>query len=399
MKEFILDNGIKLIYSKGASQLTSISIGLEAGAAQDGKLLGLAHATEHMVYKGTKKRNEDRINEELSKLFGFHNAMTNYPYVIYYGTLLGEELYKGVEIFSDLLINATFPFEGFKEEMDVIVEELKEWDEELDQYCEDKLLFNTFSDNRLKYPIIGNIESLNKIKIEDIKNFYNSYYSPGNTSIAVVSALEFQEVKGIIERYFSDWKQKDVQPAIEQGEGPLVGLYRDMGENINTCKLQIIFPINNLSEIEMKSLRIFNEYFGEGINSVLFSYLRTKNGLVYDVLTKIGHEKYIRLYKINFSTSKDKVDKALEIVNEAIDNIEMLSDEKIAQFIKSIKIKKLFKEEQSIQLAKELSTYSVMFQDFRIYDNMLVGMEKITGSDILKVAKKVLKNTSIEIIS
>lgn len=399
MKEFILDNGIKLIYSKGTSQLTSMSIALEAGAAQDGNIFGLAHATEHMVYKGTEKRNEGQINEELSKLFGFHNAMTNYPYVIYYGTLLGEELYKGVEIFSDLLINATFPLEGFKEEMDVIFEELKEWDEELDQYCEDRLLFNTFRDKRLKYPIIGNIESLKKIKIEDIKKFYKSYYSPGNTSIAVVSSLEFKEVKEIIEKYFSNWNQKDVQPVIEEDEVPLVGIYRGMSENINTCKLQIIFPINNLSEIEMKSLRIFNEYFGEGINSVLFDNLRTKNGLVYDVLTKIGHEKYIRLYKINFSTSKDKVDKALEIVKEAIDNIEILSEEKIAQFIKSIKIKKLFKEEQSIQLAKELSTYSVMFQDFRIYDNMLVGMEKITGRDILNVGKKVLKNPSIEIIS
>ena len=324
MKEFILDNGIKLIYSKGTSQLTSISIALEAGAAQDGNILGLAHATEHMVYKGTEKRNEGQINEELSKLFGFHNAMTNYPYVIYYGTLLGEELYKGVEIFSDLLINAAFPLEGFKEEMDVIVEELKEWDEELDQYCEDRLLFNTFRDKRLKYPIIGNIESLKKIKIEDIKNFYKSYYSPSNTSIAVVSSLEFEEVKEIIERYFSNWKQKDVQPVIEEDEVPLVGIYRDMSENTNTCKLQIIFPINNLSEIEMKSLRIFNEYFGEGINSVLFDNLRTKNGLVYDVLTKIGHEKYIRLYKITFSTPRDKVDKSLEIVKEAIDNIRVL---------------------------------------------------------------------------
>ena len=86
MKEFILDNGIKLIYSRGTSKLTSISIALEAGASQDGKLFGLAHATEHMLYKGTKKRNESQINEELSKLFGFHNAMTNYPYVIYYGS-------------------------------------------------------------------------------------------------------------------------------------------------------------------------------------------------------------------------------------------------------------------------------------------------------------------------
>jgi len=399
MKEFILDNGIKLIYSKGTSDLTSISIALEAGAAQDGKLLGLAHATEHMIYKGTKKRNEGQINKELSNLFGFHNAMTNYPYVIYYGTLLGEELYKGVEIFSDLLINASFPLEGFKEEMDVIFEELKEWDEELDQYCEDKLLFNTFIDNRLKYPIIGNIESLKNITIEDIKIFYNSYYSPGNTSIAVVSSLDVEEVKGIIEKYFSPWKKRDVQAILEWDETPLEGIYKDRVENINTCKVQMNFPINNLSEMEMKSIRIFNEYFGEGINSILFDNLRTKNGLVYDVLTKIGHEKYIKFYKITFSTSKDKVDKALEIVKEAIDNIRVLNEEEITQFIKSIKIKKLFKEEQSIQLAKELSTYSVMFKDFSIYDNMLVEMEEITGECILKIAKKVLKNPSIEIIS
>jgi len=399
MREFILDNGIKLIYSKGNSQLTSISIALEAGAAQDRKLLGLAHATEHMIYKGTKKRNEGQINEELSKLFGFHNAMTNYPYVIYYGTLLGEDLYKGVEIFSDLLINAAFPIEGFKEEMDVIFEELKEWDEELDQYCEDKLLFNTFKDNRLKYPIIGTIESLKKIKIEDIKNFYNSYYSPGNTSIAVVSSLTFEEVKEIIEKCFSTWELKNVEPSIEQDEMPRIGIYRDRIENINTCKIQINYPINNLDENEMKSLKIFNEYFGEGINSVLFDNLRTKNGLIYDVLTRIGHEKHIRFYKITFSTSKDNVDKALDIVKAAIDNIRVLSEEEITQFIKSIKIKKLFKEEQSIHLAKELSTYSVMFKDFRLYDNILVGMEKITSRDILNVAKKVLKNSSIEIIS
>ena len=129
--------------------LTSVSIGLEAGASVEEGLLGLAHATEHMIFKGTKTRSEKTINEELSKIFGFSNAMTNFPYVIYYGTLLGEDLYKGLDIFSDILLNPSFPIEGFKEEMDSIKEELNEWDEELQQFCEDKLLIHSFNKNKM----------------------------------------------------------------------------------------------------------------------------------------------------------------------------------------------------------------------------------------------------------
>ena len=90
----LLDNGLKLIYKKGNSELSSIAISLDAGATRDGKVLGVAHVTEHMVYKGTEIRSEQQINEELSKVFGFQNAMTNYPYVVFYGTLLNEELYN-----------------------------------------------------------------------------------------------------------------------------------------------------------------------------------------------------------------------------------------------------------------------------------------------------------------
>lgn len=95
MVEYILKNNIKLVYKKTTSSLTSISISLGAGAAMDGKKLGIAHATEHMVYKGTKNRSESEINRELSDIFGFQNAMTNYPYVIYYGTLLNDDFKAG----------------------------------------------------------------------------------------------------------------------------------------------------------------------------------------------------------------------------------------------------------------------------------------------------------------
>ena len=205
LEEYILENNLKLIYKHTESELSSICISVDAGAGVENEKYGIAHATEHMVYKGTKNRSEKKINEDLTNIFGFNNAMTNYPYVIYYGTLLKDDLEKCIELLSDIIINPSFQEEGFKEEMAVIKEELKEWDEELEQYCEDKLFFNSFKNRRIKYPIIGTEESLNNITLNDIKEFYSKYYFPENISIVVISAVGFNEVKDIISECFGKW--------------------------------------------------------------------------------------------------------------------------------------------------------------------------------------------------
>ncbi|MDV4151731.1 pitrilysin family protein [Clostridium sp. AL.422] len=402
--EILLNNGIKLIYKKTISKLTSISISIDAGACKEKEIFGLAHATEHMLYKGTKNRSEVNINKELSRIFGFQNAMTNYPYVIYYGTMLNEDFEKAVDIFSDILINPTFKEEGFIEEMSVIREELSEWDEELDQFCEDKLYLNSFQERRIKYPIIGRMKDLDKITLNDIIDFYNKNYKPENTSIAVVSSLDIEEIKLIIEKYFMEWesnKESFKDEAIYDIDN--FNIFKDIREGINGCKVQMIFPIDELNYDEMKALRIFNEYFGDGVNSVLFNNLRTKNGLIYDIITKIAYEKYIKLYKITFSTSKKNLKKTLDIINECIESVKnsnlIISEEDIIDYVKSIKLKKLFREEQNIILAKELSTYSTMFGNFKIYDEELEEIDKIRKEDIVEVTRKVFNNKSIQIIS
>lgn len=133
----------------------------------------------------------------------------------------------------------------------------------------------------------------------------------------------------------------------------------------------MIFPIDDLSEKEIKALRIFNQYFGDGVNSILYDVLRTQNGLVYDVLTKISHENYIKLYKITFSTSEENVNKAISLIEGCIAKLDLLQkkldNDQIERLIKSFKLKRLFREEQSIILAKELAAYDCMFGDYKIY--------------------------------
>ncbi len=404
MKEFILNNGIKLVYKKNTSNLTSICISLDAGAGRDGEKLGVAHATEHMIYKGTKNRTEAEINKQLSDIFGFQNAMTNYPYVIYYGTLLNEDLDYGLDLFSDIIINPTFKTAGFKEEINVIMEELNEWDEDLQQFCEDKLFFNSFTNNRrIKYPIIGTKESLNNITLQDIKNFYNKFYTPNNTTIVVVSSLDFKYIKNMVCNYFNRWTRFENLKEEIYYENPKKGVFYDEISETNTSKIEVIFPIYNLNNDELKALTIFNQYFGEGVNSKLFQSLRTDNGLVYDVLTKISKESYIKLYKITFSVAIENIDKALDCIKKLFSNIDdfdkEVDEERIKQLVKSLKLKRLFYEEQGVRLAKELATYNSMFGDYKLYFDEVEDLEKISKELIIATAKKVLINPAIEVVS
>ena len=403
MKDFIFNNGLKLIYKKSNSELTSIAISLNAGAGRDEDILGVAHATEHMVYKGTKSRNEKQINEELSNIFGFQNAMTNYPYVVYYGTLLSEDLEAGIELFSDILINPSFSEDGFKEEIDVIIEELKEWDEELEQYCEDKLFLNSMENRRIKYPIIGTEESLSLIKLNDIKVFYSKHYCANNAAITIISSLEFEEVKKIVEKHFSLWKSQENMENKEKCFDYKKDIFIDKKQDINSAKVQLVFPIHELSHLEIKALRIFNQYFGEGVNSVLFDNLRTKQGLVYDVLTRVANEEYIKIYKITYSTCHENVDKSINIIKELINDVDnlrnKLSKEDIKRLSKSFKLKRLFGEEQSVRLAMQLATYDTMFGEYSLYLDESSDLDKLSIDFIIDTAIKVLRNMIVEVIT
>lgn len=405
MKEIILDNNLKLIYKHSESELTSICISLNAGAGIEVEKMGVAHAVEHMVYKGTKTKSESQINEQLSSIFGFQNAMTNYPYVIYYGTLLNEDLNSGVELFSDIILNPEFDEKGFKEEMEVIKEELDEWDEEIEQFCEDKLFYNIFNKRRIKNPIIGTKESLDNLTVTDLKRFYEENYFPENTSISVITSIDFNSVKEIIDKYFGMWKSKVISRnsyvnniEYEKIDASKIQITKRQG--IKNAKVQMIFPLDKLNFKELNAFRLFNQYFGEGVNSILFDTLRTKNGLVYDVITRISSENYLKMYKITFTTSKENVNKAVELVMNLIKeiNFKVELEIKLDSLIKSYKLKRLFREEQSIILAKELATYDTMFGDYNIYENELGKIDEITETDILNSAKKVLKNSAVQVV-
>lgn len=418
MEKVIMKNGIKLIYDHIENNLTSFTIGFEAGAnVEKDEKLGIAHVVEHMIFKGTKKRNEYEINKLCDEIFGFCNAMTNYPYVIYYGTSLSEDFKTGFEIYSDIILNPTFPQEGFNEEINIICEELKEWKDDIGQYCEDEMLNNAFLKRRIKDLIIGTEDSIRSITLDDIINFYKKYYVPNNCVISVVSSLTYEEVYSIVEKYFCVWRktEKIKNEYINRIEEEIYeenksGIYIQFKKDIQGAKIQYCFPIHNLNEKEIKALRVFNSFFGEGTSCILYDEIRTKRGLVYDISTSIKNETGIKFYSITLSTSPKNINTAINIINEKIERCKnytenliedypnYLNEQEIQKLSKAIKLKRSLAIEKSIQLSMNFCVHEIMFGDGSQVFEQFEKLEYISKDDILKTVSKVLINPTIQIL-
>lgn len=377
----------------------------DAGAIVEEKnQLGLAHVVEHMVFKGTKTKSEEEINKLCDEYFGFNNAMTNYPYVVYYATCLSEDFHNAFQLYSDIVINPIFPEEGFKEEIDVICQELREWKDDVAQFCEDELFYNSFNNRRIKDLIIGTEESVRSFKRENVVEFYNKHYIPENCVISVVSSLDFEYIVKEIEDAFGKWEQGiyEIEESIPLYEDNNSGTFVKLKKDIETAKIQYIFPINNLNDEEIKALRVFNAYFGEGTSSLLYQKIRTEKGLAYDIASSIKNERGIRLFTIYVGTSKDKINQTINLINQQIQDVKdckgVFAEDKIKKLCKSIKLKRSLGLEQSIRLSLNLAVYGVMYGESSSLYEQVRDLEQVNEDLILNTINKVLNYPSIQVI-
>ncbi|GKU23532.1 M16 family metallopeptidase [Clostridium folliculivorans] len=402
MEKFVLNNGIRLLYEHRESYVTSFCIGFDAGAnAEVDFKLGTAHALEHMLFKGTTTLDEDEINLKCDRLFGFNNAMTNFPYCIYYGTSSNEDFVEAFSLYSDIILNPALSEVGFKEEMDVILQEFNEWKEDFGQYCEDELFYNSYERKRLKNIIIGTEVSIKEIHIDELKRFYKRYYVPENCVISVITSISFEDIKTVVNNIFSDFKGEYIKP-IYNNESISSGIHYKEVSGFEGAKIQYVYDISMLDTKEVEALRIFNMWLGEGVSSRLFDKVRTKGGLAYEIFSAVKNEANIKLFSINCSTSKNSVDRCIDIIDLLVDNavgdFQTLTQVDINYLIKRLKLKRALDLEKSIVLANRLTIYELMYKRGKMVFDELEFEYEISNKDIINVIKKVFVNPSKQVL-
>ncbi len=308
---------------------------------------------------------------------------------------------------------------------------------------------NGLPDERIGNLIIGEKNHIEAISFQGLKDFYEKNYLSENMVVSVVSSLPLEEVKEIIEKNFNRAKRGKISKyslernincgifskkiegntgakicclfdindlSIEEvtllkvfnlwfGEGVSSVLYDEIRtkNGLAGAKICCLFDINDLSIEEVTLLKVFNLWFGEGVSSVLYDEIRTKNGLAYEVYSEVKYEKGIRLFKIYLGTSKEKEEEALGLIEKCIlkaMNIEdYLSEEGLNKLIKRFKLKNSLDLEKSIVLANRMAIYETMFNRGEYIFEELNLVENLSLKDMKNLIKRVLKKSIVQIIN
>ncbi|WP_167632039.1 M16 family metallopeptidase [Mariprofundus ferrooxydans] len=213
LQEATFKNGVKLIVEEDHSApVAMVQVWLKVGGRDEvpGKT-GLAHVFEHMMFKGSKKLAAGEYSKRIAAMGGNDNAFTTTDYTAYFETVPAARVNEVLGMESERFANLALRDKDFQKEIRVIMEERRmRTDDDPNSHMFEELSAVSLRLHPYRNPVIGWMQDLRKLTIQDVRAFYKKHYVPGNATVVVVGDVDFDQVKKTVAATFGRIKARPV---------------------------------------------------------------------------------------------------------------------------------------------------------------------------------------------
>ena len=323
---FTLKSGMKVAFKKTSSTVAYCALAIKAGTSNEpANKHGLAHLTEHMIFRGCERRSAQSINDRLEKLGGDMNAYTAKEETVVYCTVLKEDIAKAIDLSFEIVFTSLFDEDELAKEKNVVADEINMClDNPADFIFEDyeKLLFKG---HPLSRTILGTASSLKEITSDDIRAFVRERYVPHNMSFVVVGDFEQEAVLAMVEKLLEKYT-----PYFAGSKAPAYVTERPADNLFNIDKARKFhqancilgtraYPFGHPDRMALSLLT--NILGGPASNSRLNSALREKKALVYHIDASYVRYSTAGVSIIYFGCDKSNVDKCVDLVAKELKKV------------------------------------------------------------------------------
>ena len=208
-------NGVKLVVEEDHSApVAMVQIWLKVGGRDEvpGKT-GLAHVFEHMMFKGSKKLDAGEYSKRISAMGGNDNAFTSTDYTAYFETVPAARVAEVLRMEAERFANLKLRDEDFQKEIRVIMEERRmRTEDDPNSRMFEELSAASLRLHPYRNPVIGWMQDLQALTIDDVRAFYKQHYVPNNAIVVVVGDVDFEQLKKVVGKTFGKMKARDVPP-------------------------------------------------------------------------------------------------------------------------------------------------------------------------------------------
>ncbi len=214
-----LENGLVVLTARLDTPVEAVVILYNAGSLHESPgATGLAHLTEHMMFRGTPTLPQGRIDEITSELGGVNNAMTTSDNTAYYFVLPPGSWGAALTIEADRMRGLTLDPAAFETERRIALEERRMLDDDPDSVLDEALEALAFERHPYRFPVVGLLKDLERLTLEDLRQYYTTYYRPNNAVLAVAGPIDPAAVVAAAQELFG---------GIEPAEVPTRPIVRD----------------------------------------------------------------------------------------------------------------------------------------------------------------------------
>jgi predicted Zn-dependent peptidase len=277
-----LDNGLR-VASDPMDTVETVSVGvwIEAGARdEDAAVNGASHLIEHMVFKGTERRDARAIAEEIEAVGGHLNAHTSREYTAYYAKVLKDDAGLAVDILADIVQNAKLDPEELERERAVVIQEIMQSHDTPDDIVFDRFQETAFPRQPIGRSVLGTADLIRSIPREALVAYVNAHYRASGIVLAAAGRIEHDRLVELADDAFRGLKAGD-----EKAREPAVYVGGDCRENRDLEQAHIILGFEGLAyrDPDFYALSVLSTLLGGGMSSRLFQEIREKRGLVYSI--------------------------------------------------------------------------------------------------------------------
>lgn len=398
---------LKFSYKKSNSPVAYCALTTKCGTRdEDPKYNGLAHFTEHMLFKGTIKRKSGSINACLEKVGGELNAYTTKEETVLHATVLAEDIAKAIDLLFELAYTSVFPPKEVDKERDVVLDEIVSYKDMPSESIYEHFEQLLFEGHPLQMQILGEKKTLQKIDTQVFLEYMREHFTPGNMALTVVCNLPQSKVESIAAKAMGKYCQTGAQiEYIEEGSAAEKSSAEDIllkeGKKFNVVhhkkshQAHCIVGTTAYSCYSKKRIALAiltNILGGPASGALLNNSLREKHGLVYSVEAVYTPYADNGIFSIYFGCDKEDVDKCIQLIKEQIDKLveaplkESTLKAAKKQLIGQMSIAQDNNEAQCLSMGKSLVVYGKISN----FSQMKDSIEAVSAQQLQEVAKEVL---------
>ncbi|MBI5438749.1 MAG: insulinase family protein [Nitrosomonadales bacterium] len=227
--ERTLANGLKVIVQEDRRAPVVVQqIWYKAGSMDEPTgVTGIAHVLEHLMFKGTKTVPAGEFSKRIAAAGGRENAFTSYDYTAYFQQLHKSKLPLAMKLESDRMHNLNLTAADFAKEIKVVMEERRlRTDDEAHALLYEKMMATAYQQHPYQHPIIGWMNDLESLTVEDAKAWYSRWYAPNNATLVIAGDVKAKEVFALAQRHYGAIPRRTLAPQHKFIEPKQAGIKR-----------------------------------------------------------------------------------------------------------------------------------------------------------------------------